>query len=90
MSTRIEIISPKDLTLILPYLSGDTSTEVTIITDSDGIIDTIDTTGLTSVVYEVNSVVVTLPFTLAVADELVVSFDSAILDGQIKLEGNYV
>ena len=90
MSTRIEIISPKDLTLIIPYSDGDTSAEITIIADSDGTIDTADTTGLTSVVYEVNSTVVTLPFALSVADELVISFDSASADGQIKLEGEYV
>ena len=82
--------APKDLTLILPYSEGDTSTEITIITDSDGTIDTATTTGLTSVVYEVNATVVTLPFALAVGDLLIISFDSASADGQIKLEGNYV
>jgi hypothetical protein len=85
-----DLPAPKDLTLILPYSSGDTSTEITIIADSDGTIDTATTTGLTSVVYEVNSTVVTLPFALAVGDDLVISFDSASADGQIKLEGEYV
>ena len=82
--------APKDLTIILPYESGDTSTEVTIIAGSDGTIDTADTTGLTSVVYEVAGTVVTLPFTLAVGNDLVISFDSASADGEIILEGEYV
>jgi len=89
-SPTIEVDIPKDLTLLLPYSSGDTSTEITVITDSDGTITTATTTGLTSVVYELNASVVTLPFTLSVSDILIISFDSAAADGTIKLEGSYV
>ena len=83
-------VSQKDLTLILPYFENDTSTEITIVANSDGTIDNADTTGLTSVVFELNSTVVTLPFALAVGDELVITFDAAAMDGQIILTGSYV
>jgi len=81
---------PKDLDILIPYSSGDTSAEITIVTDSGGTITTADTTGLTSVDYELNNTPVTLPITLAVNDVLTVNFDAATADGVIKMQGSYV
>ena len=55
----------------------------------DGTITAADTTGLTSVTYEVNSVSATLPLTLAVIDILTINFDAAGADGVIILSGSY-
>lgn len=79
----------KELDILVPYSSGDVTATITIVADSDGTITTEDTTGLTNVTYEVNSVPTTLPFTLAVGDVLTINFDTASADGVIKLEGTY-
>lgn len=79
----------KELDILVPYSSGDGTATFTIVADSDGTITTEDTTGLTNVTYEVNSVPTTLPFTLAVGDVLTINFDTASADGVIKLEGTY-
>ena len=80
---------PRDLEINIPYSTSDTTASITILTGSDGVITAADTTGLTSVVYELNAVVATLPITLAVADVLTINFDAAAADGVIKLSGTY-
>ena len=90
MAITIRKIScPKDLQLLIPYSTSDTQAEITIVTDSDGTITSADTTGLTSVTYEINSVISTLPLTLSVSDVLTINFDAASADGVIKLNGTY-
>lgn len=84
-----KIACPKDLELLIPYSTSNTQAEITIVTDSDGTITSADTTGLTSVTYEVNSVISTLPLTLSVSDVLTINFDAALSDGVITLNGTY-
>jgi len=85
----VEVEVAKSLEILIPYAENDTEAEITIVTGSDGVITTADTTGLTSVVYEVNGSPETLPITLAVADVLKIEFDAASADGVIKLSGTY-
>jgi hypothetical protein len=80
---------PKPLELLVPYSTGDTTATFTVVTGSDGTITSADTTGLTSVTYEVNSTPETIPFTLAVGDVVTIDFDAAGADGVIKLIGSY-
>jgi hypothetical protein len=80
---------PRDLEINIPYSTSDTTASITILTGSDGVITAADTTGLTSVIYELNAVVATLPITLSVADVLTINFDAAVADGVIKLSGTY-
>jgi hypothetical protein len=85
----VEVEVAKSLEILIPYAENDTEAEITIVTGSDGVITTADTTGLTSVVYEVNGSPETLPITLTVADVLKIEFDAAAADGVIKLSGTY-
>jgi hypothetical protein len=80
---------PKDLELLVPYSTGDTTATFTIVTGSAGTITAADTTGLTSVTYEVNATPETLPFTLVVGDVVKIDFDAAAANGVIKLTGSY-
>lgn len=80
---------PKDLDLIIPYSSGDGSVVFDVVTDSDGTINSSDVTGLTSVVYKVNSTVVSLPFSINVGDTVTIEFDTVASSGIIKLIGIY-
>lgn len=80
---------PKPLELLVPYSTGDTTATFTVVTGSDGTITSADTTGLTSVTYEVNASPETIPFTLAVGDVVTIDFDAAAADGVIKLIGTY-
>ena len=80
---------PKPLELLVPYSTSDTTATFTVVTGSDGTITSADTTGLTSVTYEVNATPETIPFTLAVGDVVTIDFDAAAADGIIKLIGSY-
>jgi hypothetical protein len=80
---------PKDLELLVPYSTGDTTATFTIVTGSAGIISSANTTGLTSVTYEVNATPETLPLTLVVGDVVTIDFDAAAADGVIILTGTY-
>jgi len=89
-SETIQVPNPvEDLFLYLDYETGDDTITITIDANSAGTITTANTTGLTSVVYEVNAVVQTLPFTIANTDTLEITFDAAAADGQIILTGTY-
>lgn len=89
VGNALTIEVPKDLEINIPYSTSDTTASITILSGSNGTITAADTTGLTSVSYEVNAVPSTLPLTLAVADVLIINFDAAAADGVIKLEGSY-
>jgi hypothetical protein len=80
---------PKPLELLVPYSTSDTTATFTVVTGSDGTITSADTTGLTSVTYEVNATPETIPFTLSVGDVVTIDFDAAAADGVIKLIGTY-
>jgi hypothetical protein len=80
---------PKPLELLVPYSTSDTTATFTVVTGSDGTITSADTTGLTSVTYEVNATPETIPFTLVVGDVVTIDFDAAAADGVIKLIGTY-
>jgi len=81
---NINILVPRQLNVA--YKEDDDKIEFTVRTGSEGVYTTIDTTGLTNVVIEVNSTVVTAPITLAVNDEVEISFDPASADGVIIFE----
>jgi len=92
MGTKIDIFCPpilQELEINIPYSTSDTTASITILSGSNGVITAADTTGLTSVTYEINAVVATLPLTLAVADVLTINFDAAAADGVIQLSGTY-
>ena len=89
VGNTLTIEVPKDLELFIPYLTSATTASITILSGSDGTITAADTTGLTSVTYEINATPATLPLTLAVADILTINFDAAAADGVIKLSGTY-
>jgi hypothetical protein len=82
-------LSPQDLTLYAPYATADDTISFTIITGSAGTITSADTTGLTSVTYDINGSPATLPFTLAVGDVLTIDFDTAGAGGVVILTGTY-
>jgi hypothetical protein len=82
-------LSPQDLTLYAPYATADDTISFTIITGSAGTITSADTTGLTSVTYDIDGSPATLPFTLAVGDVLTISFDAAGAGGVVILTGTY-
>jgi ABC-type Fe3+-hydroxamate transport system substrate-binding protein len=82
-------LSPQDLTLYAPYATADDTISFTIITGSDGTITSADTTGLTSVTYDIDGSPATLPFTLAVGDVLTIDFDAAGAGGVVILTGTY-
>lgn len=89
VGNTLTIQVPKDLTLYAPYSSGDTTISFTIITGSDGTITSVNTTGLTSVTYDINGSPATIPFSLIVGDILTIDFDAAASDGVIILTGTY-
>jgi hypothetical protein len=80
---------PSNLELLVPYSESDTTATFTVVTGSAGTITSADTTGLTSVTYEVNATPETLPLTLVVGDVVTIDFDAAAADGVIKLIGSY-
>jgi hypothetical protein len=80
----INIIIPKELNIA--YEEDDDTIIFTVLSGSEGVYTTINTTGLTSVVIEVNSTVVTAPITLAIGDIVEISFDPAAADGVIIFE----
>jgi len=82
-------LSPQDLTIYAPYETADDTISFTIITGSAGTITSADTTGLTSVTYDIDGSPATLPFTLAVGDVLTIDFDSAGAGGVVILTGTY-
>jgi hypothetical protein len=82
-------LSPQDLTLYAPYATADDTISFTIITGSAGTITSADTTGLTSVTYDIDGSPATLPFTLAVGDVLTIDFDAAGAGGVVILSGTY-
>jgi hypothetical protein len=87
--TSWEVASDKDLIVQVPVSTGDDTASFTVITDSDGTIDTIDQDGLTTFAIEVNAVSVSAPFDLDVADSVVITFDAAASDAVIILSGTY-
>ena len=89
VGNTLTIVTPKDLEINIPYLTSDTTSSITILSGSNGVITAADTTGLTTVTYEINAVAATLPLTLAVADILTINFDAAAADGVIQLSGTY-
>jgi len=89
VGNTVTIEVPKDLELLVPYSTGDTTATFTIVTGSAGIISSANTTGLTSVTYEVNATPETLPLTLVVGDVVTIDFDAAAADGVIILTGTY-
>jgi hypothetical protein len=89
VGNTVTIATPKDLEINIPYSTSDTTASITIISGSDGTITAADTTGLTTVTYEINAVSATLPLTLSVGDVLTINFDAAGSDGVIILSGSY-
>lgn len=89
VGNTLTIVTPKDLEINIPYLTSDTTSSITILSGSNGVITAADTTGLTTVTYEINAVASTLPLTLAVSDVLTINFDAAAADGVIQLSGTY-
>jgi len=89
VGNTVTVEVPKDLELLVPYSTGDTTATFTIVTGSAGTITAADTTGLTSVTYEVNASPETLPITLVVGDVVKIDFDAAAANGVIKLTGSY-
>jgi hypothetical protein len=85
----VTIEVPKDLTLYAPYEAVDDTISFTIITGSAGTITSADTTGLTSVTYDIDGSPATIPFTLAVGDVLTIDFDAAGAGGVVILSGTY-
>jgi len=80
----------KDLSLFFDVKNGDSAiSSITITSNSAGTIDAIDNGGLTGLVIEVNSVTVTVPFTLVNTDILDISFTTASSDATIELSGTY-
>lgn len=81
---------PNLLFLYFGYKSGDDTIDgITIDTNSAGTITSVNSTGLTSVVIEVNASPVTVPFTLSNTDTVEITFDAAGSDGQIIFTGTY-
>lgn len=83
-------VTPKELTIAIPYSASDDTSTVTIIANAVGTITAANTTGLTSVVFTVNAGTVTLPFALALSDVLEITYDAAASGGTIILTGTYV
>jgi hypothetical protein len=83
-SENINILVLRELNIT--YKEDDDKIEFTVFSGSEGVYATIDTTGLTNVVIEINSTVVTAPITLDVNDEVEISFGPASADGVITFE----
>ena len=78
--------------LLIRIFIADTDTDagqIIIDANSAGSITSVNSGGLTNLVIEVNGNPVTAPFTLAIADTLDLSFDSASGDTAITLTGTY-
>jgi len=80
----------KELDIAIEYAAADDTSTVTIISNAVGTITSADTTGLTTVAYTINATPSTIPFTLALSDVLVITYDAAASDGVITLSGSYV
>lgn len=81
---------PQDLFLYFDYESGDTTiTGITIDANSAGTITSVNSTGLTNFVIEVNGSPVTTPFTLNNTDTVEMTFDAAGSDGEVIFTGTY-
>jgi Na+-transporting NADH:ubiquinone oxidoreductase subunit NqrC len=86
--SNIYIKAPKkELSILIPYNSGDGSAELTILQESDGTIDTISATALSGLTIKVNGVTSSVPFSLEVDDEILCNFTNAEADGTIRLSG---
>lgn len=79
----------QELFLYLKYNDGDDTISIDIGSNQVGTITTVDSTGLTNVVIEVNGTPQSLPFTLVNGDSVEVTFDSASSNGVIELIGTY-
>jgi hypothetical protein len=79
----------KTLNIVIPYAIGDDTSTVTIVANAVGTINTIDTTGLTTVAVTVNSTPVSVPFALALNDILEFTYDTTVATGIITLTGTY-
>jgi hypothetical protein len=79
----------KTLNIVIPYAIGDDTSTVTIVANAVGTINTIDTTGLTTVAVTVNSTPVSVPFGLALNDILEFTYDTTVATGIITLTGTY-
>lgn len=77
------------LELILPYDFETEFLEFTVTSSLVGIITDIEACELTGITFEKNTIVTTLPMTLAVNDVIKVNYDGAVVGGVIKLIGNY-
>ena len=83
-------VGDDDLFLYFSYESGDDTIDgITIDTNSAGTITSVNSTGLTSVVIEVNGTPETVPFALVDTDTVEITFDAAGSDGQIIFTGTY-
>jgi hypothetical protein len=80
---------PKTLLISIPYAEDDDTIQFTVIANSDGTVTSVDTTGLTSVVINVEGSPVSVPFVLAEDDVVDITFDSASADGIITMTGTY-
>ena len=80
----------QDLSILIPYSSGDDQSEITIVANSDGDITSTDTTGLSNVTISKNASSVSTPFSVSVGDLITIDYDAAGSDGAILLIGNYV
>lgn len=89
LPTLVATVTPQTILIAVPYESGDTGATITVLTDSDGDIDTVNSTGLTNFSITVNGSPATVPFSLAVSDVVLFSFDAAGSDGVIQLSGTY-
>lgn len=84
-----KIKCPQDLNIVADYETGDDTITFDVIANAVGTITSTTTTGLTSVVIEVNSTPVTVPFALTLADTVEITFDPAGADGNVELSGTY-
>lgn len=80
----------KDLTMYINISEGDNLSTFTTMVGNDGVINNINSGGLSNVSIEVNSIAVSTPFTIASGDSVVIFFDTAIIDTTIILSGTYV
>jgi hypothetical protein len=86
----LDVEGVKDLVLkVFVETAATDAGPITIDADSAGTITAVNDGGLTNLVIEVNSIPVTAPFVLALADTLEFTFDAASADTAIRLTGTY-
>jgi hypothetical protein len=81
-------VCPLELSIIIAVEDGTDTALFNILTDSEGEILTIDDGGLVNLAIEVNGNPISLPQILETGDVINITYDTAVGDTVIKLEGN--